>query len=67
MKSEIDPIVGPPDRPGSRVHYNFHSLMLGAFKKAYSYTGGVEFSFFNAQSVKECVFVHAPSIKEWKL
>ena len=43
---------------------------------AYSYTGGVELSFFNAQTVwklfhgqslKECIFLHAPNIKEWKL
>ena len=44
-----------------------------AFKNAYSYTVGVKFSFFNAQTVKEwkllhgqrvkeCIFLHAPSI-----
>ena len=48
-----------------------------AFKNAYSYTVGAEFSFFNAQTVKdwkllhgqrvkECIFLHAPSIEEWK-
>ena len=43
---------------------NFNIVGFLAFKNAYYYTVGVEFSFFNAQPVQEWKLLHGQSVKE---